>query len=551
MSIESAPTGIDRSMSRWLLFAIPIALGPLPLFLVYLRNTWFDKPHYQFLPFLGLALVWLIYREWQAGGFRTFRGNWLLACGLIAGAVCGIVGTIFVYVWLAAACFCLVAAVTCVGSRSADGKSLVGLGALAFMLLTPPLEMDWQLIRELQRFSVKLSSRFLDLIGVLHHASGTTVSLPGGKEYFVEEACSGVQSFFTLVFVGFLLAAMRHGGLWRYPILLAFCFPLAVICNSIRITAIPLAEVWFGIDLTSGWKHDLVGYVSLGIGIVFVWSASRLTGFLGEPMRMFMSRVRRFLFRSARDNSSHGGRAAGSGFWLILRGTSLAVVWVLSVAVFCLQASEVGTLLSDPNMRLRFFDEMRIAKIFEQDLPGVIVGQKCVAFGQEDRSHGSELGKRTDYWRFGEGGYQSIVSIDQVFPGWHELLICYRNRGWKSLSREVITDGEGAAWPFVQATFEDDRGNRALLVFGLFDSAGKPIEPPKTWSGIDQILARMQNRVMHRLREQISQAEGYQVQVLVVGRDVESPETIAAARAQFFEARERLRGVVVERLKGE
>ena len=120
----------------------------------------------------------------------------------------------------------------------------------------------------------------------MHDMPGTVLIFPGQKEYFVEEACSGVQSLFTLLFCAGAYSVWRRYSLGRILLMLLAASGWAVLMNSLRILAIPMAEIHLGIDLVSGWKHEALGYTALILAILMLLSTDRLFSILLTPLQL-------------------------------------------------------------------------------------------------------------------------------------------------------------------------------------------------------------------------------------------------------------------------
>ena len=164
----------------------------------------------------------------------------------------------------------------------------------------------------------------LDLLGLGHYLDGTQIHVPGKAGYGIEEACSGVQSFFTLLFiaivvmvvfrriktnlaggsvlailgcislmasiplpfmlyvgVGFILWALL--GFRAMAIIFAAVF-WAMFINVLRILLIPILDVNEIADLTSGFGHILLGWGALAIGLALLLSTDQLLLFLFGPV---------------------------------------------------------------------------------------------------------------------------------------------------------------------------------------------------------------------------------------------------------------------------
>src|SRR5436853_413288 len=80
----------------------------------------------------------------------------------------------------------------------AAGVLLAPAWFFLWLLIPPPLNLDQRLVTRLQTFTARQSSRLLDQLGVLHVMQGNVVVIPH-KHLLVEEACSGINSLFSML----------------------------------------------------------------------------------------------------------------------------------------------------------------------------------------------------------------------------------------------------------------------------------------------------------------------------------------------------------------
>ena len=95
----------------------------------------------------------------------------------------------------------------------------------------------------------------------------------------VEEACSGVQSLFTLLFLAALIICGYRRRWLHGLIVLSTAAGLAGVMNTLRVCAVAIAWDSSQIDLSSGWQHDTLGYVALVIAGLLVLSADACCAF--------------------------------------------------------------------------------------------------------------------------------------------------------------------------------------------------------------------------------------------------------------------------------
>ncbi len=152
------------------------------------------------------------------------------------------------------------------------------------LVLRLPLNLDNQLTSGLQSATSVVASYLLDLMGIVHRLAGNVFFLKDGA-LFVEEACSGVQSIFTLLFCALMLVVWLRRSPALIPFYIVSAIVWALAMNIVRVTAIAVAQDWYGIDLAHGWKHEVLGYSCLVVAGLLLWSSDRffLVAFFPVP----------------------------------------------------------------------------------------------------------------------------------------------------------------------------------------------------------------------------------------------------------------------------
>ena len=112
--------------------------------------------------------------------------------------------------------------------------------------------------------------------------------------------------------------------------------------------------------------------------------------------------------------------------WAVCGLLALAGIW---------SSWDVFYAFVNEKQRVRFFDTDVTQPFEETDLPAKLDDWSVVKYKIDNRERGSDLGKRSDQWTYRAPDYMAQVSLDQPFPGWHELTTCYRNSGWELVSR--------------------------------------------------------------------------------------------------------------------
>ena len=297
------------------------------------------EPHYHSAVFAIAATIVITVLRWPRGQAvqlqRSTTSNVLIVLALIAVAF----SILFVQPWMSALSVMLIVTSFLARVPDTETKGSLWYAALPlFVFLYLPFGMDRNLVTTLQSYSAGYTSRLLDLFGVGHYMSGTVLEVPNLQKFGIEQACSGVQSFFTLVLVAIVYSVFNRqvkapekgvailsflaglicllirtipkatagvdmpafwSGLlfllaislmlyafigFRTALLVMSAVFWAIFMNTIRIMSIPIAMQFFDLDLSEGNNHMFLGYFSLIIGIALILSTDQLILFLFGPV---------------------------------------------------------------------------------------------------------------------------------------------------------------------------------------------------------------------------------------------------------------------------
>ncbi|TVQ00290.1 MAG: exosortase [Planctomycetaceae bacterium] len=450
-------------------FWLCLLLATLPLFARYLIQLWsYRIEHYQFVPVALVAVVALIGFRWDR---RASVPRGLIAWGLIAAGLAVLaIGVLAFSPWLGALAFVLVFTAWAWVSHEPDGKRLIGLALPMAMVLRLPLGWDQFLIVKLQRFSTQLASVFLDGTWTPHLVTGNVISL-AHRDLFVAEACSGVQSVFTLAFVAALLVSISRHRLWLAPAYFAASILLAILGNALRISIVAIVDVRLGFDATTGWPHELIGYVTLLIAFGLLISFDRLVrallhpvgfGWIDEPvsensLAMIWDK-RLALIPSdwelpAEDDEPASSEAAyqpprnlpateqGGSKPLMIGLNTLVALISLGLATW---AGMSLTRNESPERPV----ELALQNLFvpSSDVLGERLGTLAVKDHEQARDTGQRrLGLAADVWTIGDHRLSGQLVLSQPYFGWHELCFCYENLDWHLVDRGVLTEASPLA----------------------------------------------------------------------------------------------------------
>lgn len=497
----------------WPKFWILLLAAGVPMLYPYFSELW-KVERYRYFPFAMLAVGYLVYTRSDRQLYPP--RSWFSWCVIAAGLFSIALSALTQYPWFAAFGFVAIATCCLSAMRGPHDRSLLGVAVTLWMLVKLPFRIDNTFVSELQKVTTKLSSVMLDFFAVPHAAVGNVLKL-ADRELFVAEACSGVQSVFTLAFVACLLISVFRLRLWMFPVYLCVAIVLAVAANIMRVTSIAVAASWYEIDLAGGWAHEAVGYLCLAIAIGFLLSFDRMAVILFHDMgaQEKSSGTNPFMavwnWLSLRDEEfeadlEDNGPVANlqqpvSRNHILTRLTSMAPVrWVFVAFIACLSLFSVFQIASSTRAKIAVGED---ALLFEP-LPNVISGQHGVLTVLDHKAErggkDARLGKNADIWSCvsADGKLSAQVVLSQSYAGWKELCVCYEGRAWKLVDRtveqrprsEMQTD-ESYRTSYAVGRFKGQAGENAYLLFSAIRPDGT-VMPALTGVGA------LGNRFIHR-----------------------------------------------------
>jgi exosortase len=223
-------------------------------------NTWEKQPDYShgYLVF-PMALVFLWFRKESYPGFAS--PAWIVGWGLI-------------FVALAVR---MLAALTFM--EAFDGWSLLPwlAGTVALLFGLPMLRWSWSSIaflffmvplpygaetamsHPLQRIATTISCWTLQTLGQPAISEGNTIFL-GEHQLEVEQACSGLRLFVSILALAFGYIILMRKTWWENLLLLVSVIPIAIIANAARIVVTGLLHQFATSAAAKHFSHDLAGW---------------------------------------------------------------------------------------------------------------------------------------------------------------------------------------------------------------------------------------------------------------------------------------------------
>lgn len=519
---------------RWLGL---LAIAYFPCWFLYAKDLW-NRPHYQFFPLALFGAGCLGWRAWRdrTAGLEPNPG-WLKV--LISGAGLGLVGAAMLrspFVGLFSSALAGVAVLGGLGGWRLV-RSFVPCGLLLAILVRPPLNLDYEFVFDLRRFAVWGSSYLLEALHVPHFLAGNVIEVRGSR-LFVDEACSGINSFL------FVLALSLFWELWKrrpflqtvFVVLSGATFVLAG--NMLRIASGGWLQYSLHIDTLSGWRHGAIGLVLFAAYALLVFNCDvlleRVKGLFAEPRKADAAPVARPAAPPSAPQQGFMDLVAGA---LPERNRRRAGAFCTAVTVAGL-ALGVLVLLRTQLSRNATAAVPALTASATFQMPDTVGEWKRLPKNQYDESIcQTELSGQPVFsrkWGYSDGKLTAIVSLDYPYRQMHDLTVCYKGHGWEMGETNLRIAQAGSDQPYAEVEMSRKPQYNGYLLFGVFASDGRWFEG-----------------LTGRLRARVGGGElgaVYQVQTLAASTAPISPEDKARLLSLFMQARKVLVQQVLDQI---
>ncbi|QEF99465.1 Transmembrane exosortase (Exosortase_EpsH) [Stieleria maiorica] len=491
-----------------------VLISPLPGVAIYLG--WLSElDQYGYIIPLYVSLAALVLFRWD---YRSHLPSSPTAIAVVAVSVLlNLVAAYRVSPWLSSISFAMAITAWLGTHRSSAGgtERLTYLSLLLLMTIRLPLNLDLKLTTSLQRMTSQVSSYLLDFLGVTHYLRGNVIELPGGT-LFVEEACSGVQSLFTILFLVCLWMVYRRRPIMAAPAYLAIGILWAMVMNVVRINSVALAQEWYDTDLSSGTPHEILGWICLVIAALMVLSTDRLlrvlffpvpadeSGQFSNPVTWLWNRCSTY---GTEGDRTEGDRTEGSeqrhqpdhpatvvdttspeegG----LAASSYGIVMLAGAALFCLPSLGLNYRI----VATRYEQQVANAErplLWDPD--ATLMNRTAYASAITDHealrdANSKQLGHHADVWTMYLDGMAVRIAVSQPYPEWHDMRLCYSGDGWQvndwDPTLEPIGESQDSTisqldrWQVSYAEMVRDTGEFGTLLFCGLTRDGELVAAP-------------------------------------------------------------------------
>lgn len=494
---------------------------------VYFRDLW-RRPHYQFFPLAYLGMAWLTYARTRTMGALESGNSWLVGALLIAQSTLIGASLLFASGWIAGfAIFALTPIlIYAVGSWKLL-KRLTPVWLLMLLTLRPPLSLDTQLVTYLQFLTSQWGSMILDAFSVVHRTAGNVLKMPKG-EYFVEEACSGINSLLTVLTATLFYAVFMRWGYIRTTLMVLAGVVWVMIANLTRVVGVAVLAGLYELPIDKGTPHDIYGFVLFFGTLGLLWSTDQF----------FAAILPESLTEEPAPFPDEGPTT--------LTGVGVAPIPGIAVALVFLGLLAVQGMIIARSPALGSGD---VPEMVEKDFPprgasgrSLWAPWRRVGFATVERKTNSRYGKHSRVWAFQHRDKRLSLSFDYPFIGWHDMSICYRGEGWQILKARTSALREDAPGDVVELSLEKS-GRHALVLFTCFDGRVQPLERPSAvfrqaqWGKLQLRLEALKRALNGEADTPlVDRRTTYQLQVYVESFDPIDEVTRKRAHAQLRQA---------------
>ncbi len=140
---------------------------------------------------------------------------------------------------------------------------------LVFMVPLP-IAMYSRIASPLQLLASRMASTVMTVTGVPVLCEGNRMTLPGGVQMFVAEACSGMRQMTGFLALTIAVAYLTTRPGWYKAIIVLAALPVALTANVTRVVLTGYIMHFINPQYASGTYHTLEGILMMGFGLLLL-----------------------------------------------------------------------------------------------------------------------------------------------------------------------------------------------------------------------------------------------------------------------------------------
>ncbi|GHD56378.1 exosortase B [Jeongeupia chitinilytica] len=268
-------------LSRNVLLLVGLAVLAVPTVVRLALGLW-ETPEQGHGPLILAVVLWLFWHrlpDWLA--LRTpGRPGWALVL-LVPALAAYALGRSQAILLLEVGSFIPVAAALLLACRGWQGVKLYWFALIFMLFLVPlPAAVVDSLTGALKAQVSHIAEVLLYTIGYPVARNGVLLTV-GPYQLLVADACSGMNSMFSLLAVGSLYVYISgHTSVWRNALLVAAMLPMAFVANIVRVMVLILVTYHFGDAAGQGFVHGFAGMVLFAIALAGMFLLDRALGLI-------------------------------------------------------------------------------------------------------------------------------------------------------------------------------------------------------------------------------------------------------------------------------
>ncbi len=140
---------------------------------------------------------------------------------------------------------------------------------LIFMIPLP-VALYSRIASPLQLLASRVAATVINACGVPVLREGNKMTLPGGTQLFVAEACSGVRQLTGFLALTTAVAYLSTRPVWYRVVVILSAFPIALSANIARVVLTGFVMHFLNPQYASGAFHTLEGLLMMGFGLLLL-----------------------------------------------------------------------------------------------------------------------------------------------------------------------------------------------------------------------------------------------------------------------------------------
>ena len=147
-----------------------------------------------------------------------------------------------------------------------------------------PIALYSKIASPLQLFASRVASTMMNATGVPVLCEGNKMTLPGGLQMFVAEACSGMRQLTGFLALTTAVAYLTTRPVWYRVVIVVSALPIALSANIARVMLTGYIMHFVNPQFALGTYHTLEGLLMMGFGLLLLqcecWALDQICQFV-------------------------------------------------------------------------------------------------------------------------------------------------------------------------------------------------------------------------------------------------------------------------------